>query len=98
MLTFPFRRGGFCQQARAAGSTRVRARDLKGTAKGIAFEPRKIIADKYRRHREILPRLRGIDSSFSKLPELRGSLSNSRSRLCYAEPCTGHGLGCALVT
>jgi hypothetical protein len=40
------------------------ARDLNGTARGIAFEPRKKIADKYSRHREILPRLRGIDPSF----------------------------------
>ena len=58
-LTIPFRRGGSRLLAHADCSTRARVRDLNGTARGIASEPRKRIANKYMRHREILPRLRG---------------------------------------
>jgi hypothetical protein len=56
----PFCRGGFCLPAHGAGSARAR----KWNSIGIAFEPKKEIADKGRRRREILSRMRGIYLNF----------------------------------
>ncbi len=92
-LLFPFCRGRAGVQTRAADFARSEARNCDRDSADGAYEPRKEDCGERRMRPRALRPVSERSIRIFELPEQRDARPIPCSRLCYAEPYTGHGLG-----